>query len=83
LLFSAGFDGLWQLAQEPGATPVWEKAVTGFQVEKLVWQASQAWVVGKCVVGLPVADAPLWQFAQDPGVTPVWLNVAGFHAVVE
>jgi hypothetical protein len=52
LLVNAGNEELWQLAQEPGATPVWPYEVTGFHAEKLVWQASQAWVVGKWVVGL-------------------------------
>jgi hypothetical protein len=72
------------VAQEPGATPVWAYEVTGFQAEKLVWHESQVCVVGKWVVGLPVAAVPLWQVAQEPGVTPVWLKpLAGFHAEVE
>jgi hypothetical protein len=41
----------------PGATPVWLK-VAGIQAVVL-WQVSQAWVVGMCVVGLPVAVVPL------------------------
>jgi hypothetical protein len=60
---------LWQVAQVPGATPVWLK-VAGVQAVVL-WQVSQAAVVGMCVVGLPVADVPLWQVAQVPGATPV------------
>ncbi len=46
---------LWQLAQEPGATPVWEKLV-GFQAA-LVWQASHDCVVAMCVAGLTCALA--------------------------
>jgi hypothetical protein len=50
---------------------------------KLLWQESQAWVVGKWLAGLPVAWLPLWQVEQEPGVTPAWLNLeAGFHAEV-
>ena len=64
----------------PGATPVWLK-VAGVQAEVL-WQVSHDWVVGMCVVGLPVAVVPLWQVAQVPGAMPVWLKVAGVQAEV-
>jgi len=37
-------DPLWQVAQVPGATPVWLK-VAGIQA-RVLWQASQAAVVG-------------------------------------
>jgi hypothetical protein len=71
------------VVQEPGATPVCPNEVTGLNATKLVWQESQARVVGKCEVGLPVALVPLWQVAQEPGTTPAWVNpVAGFHAEV-
>ena len=60
-------DPLWQVAQLPGATPLWLK-VAG--VQALVrWQLSQAAVVGTCPLGLPRAVLPLWQVAQLPGVT--------------
>ena len=48
---------LWQVAQVPGATPVWLN-VAGVQA-LVLWQVSHAWVVGMCVVGLPVAVVPL------------------------
>ena len=48
----------------------------------VLWQVSHAAVVGRCVVGLPVAVVPLWQVAQVPGATPVWLKVAGVQALV-
>jgi hypothetical protein len=37
----------------------------------VLWQESQAAVVGICPPGLPVAVVPLWQVAQVPGATPV------------
>ena len=43
---------------------------------------SHDWVVGICVVDLPVAVVPLWQVAQVPGAMPVWLKVAGVQALV-
>lgn len=48
----------------------------------VVWQESQARVVVKCPLDLPVAEVPLWQVAQLPGVTLVWLNVEGSQALV-
>jgi hypothetical protein len=60
---------LWQVAQVPGATPVWLK-VAGVQAV-VVWQLSQEADVGRWVLDFPVAVVPLWQFAQVPGVTPV------------
>ena len=70
------FDGLplavvplWQVAQEPGATPVWLN-VAGVQAV-VRWQASQLCAVGTWLVGLPFAVVPLWQVAHDPGATPV------------
>ena len=59
---------LWQLAQVPGATPAWLKEA-GLQ-PVVRWQASQDWVVGRCVGVLPAALVPLWQEAQAPGATP-------------
>jgi hypothetical protein len=71
---------LWQVAQVPGATPVWLK-VAG--VQALVrWQLSQAAVVGRWFVGFPLAVVPLWQVAQVPAATPLWLKVAGVQAMV-
>ncbi|MFH1819754.1 MAG: hypothetical protein ABIK08_08880 [Pseudomonadota bacterium] len=64
----------------PGATPLWLK-LAGTQAAVL-WQLSQAAVVGICVVGLPLAMLPLWQVAQVPGAIPLWLKVAGFQATV-
>jgi hypothetical protein len=49
---------------------------------EVLWQVSQAAVVGMCPAGLPLAVVPLWQVAQVPGATPAWVNVAGVHAVV-
>jgi len=37
----------------------------------VLWQVSQAAVVGIWLVGLPVAVVPLWQVEQVPGATPV------------
>ena len=71
---------LWQVAQVPGAMPVWLK-VAGVQADVL-WQVSQDAVVGMWVVGLPVAVVPLWQVEHVPGATPVWLKVAGVQADV-
>ncbi|MDP1924202.1 MAG: hypothetical protein Q8K57_05395 [Thiobacillus sp.] len=69
---------LWQVAQVPGATPLWLK-VAG--VQALVrWQLSHAAVVGRWLVGLPVAVVPLWQVAQVPAATPLWLKVAVLQA---
>jgi hypothetical protein len=48
----------------------------------VLWQVSQAWVVGIWVEDLPVAEVPLWQVAQDPGATPSWVNFAGVQAFV-
>ena len=66
---------LWQVAQVPGATPVWLN-VAGVQAV-VWWQVSHAAVVGTWLDGLPLAGSPLWQVAQVPGATPVWLKVAG------
>jgi len=71
---------LWQLAQLPGATPVWLKVAGSHAVVR--WQVSQDAVVMMWVAGLPFALVPLWQVAQVPGATPAWLKVAGIHAVV-
>jgi hypothetical protein len=65
----------------PAATPLWLK-VAVLQATPILWQLSQDWVVGMCVVGLPVAVVPLWQVAQVPGAMPVWLKVAGVQALV-
>ena len=59
---------------------MWLK-VAGSQAVVL-WQLSQAAVVGMCVPGFPVAVLPLWQVEQVPGATPLWLKVAGSQAVV-
>ena len=48
----------------------------------VVWQVSQAAVVGRWVEGLPVAVVPLWQVAQVPGAAPEWLNRAPENDVV-
>ncbi|MEQ1661062.1 MAG: hypothetical protein ABL877_00015 [Thiobacillus sp.] len=56
--------------------------VAGAQGAFVRWHASQAAVVGMCVVGLPLAVLPLWQVEHVPGATPVWLKVAGVQAVV-
>jgi hypothetical protein len=48
----------------------------------VLWQESQAAVVGICPPGLPLAVVPLWQVEQVPGATPVWLKVAGVQALV-
>jgi hypothetical protein len=70
-------DPLWQVEQVPGATPVWLK-VAGVQA-LVLWQLSQACVVGIWLVGLPVAVEPLWQVEQVPGAIPAWFIVAVFH----
>jgi len=49
--------------------PVWLK-VAGVQADVL-WQLSHEAVVGRWVVGLPVAVVPLWQVEHVPGTTPV------------
>ena len=59
---------MWQVAQVPGATPLWLK-VAGVQ-PVVRWQLSQLWVVGTWPEGLPAAELPLWQLEQVPGVTP-------------
>ena len=59
---------------------MWLK-VAGVQAVVL-WQVSQACVVGMCEVGLPLAVVPLWQVEQAPGATPAWLKAAGFQATV-
>ena len=61
---------VWQLAQVPGATPVWAN-VTG--VHAVVrWQASQKSVVRRCEAAAWTALPPArWQLAQLPGVTPM------------
>jgi hypothetical protein len=71
---------LWQVAQVPGATPLWLKVAGSHAV--VLWQLSHDAVVGTCLADLPVAVLPLWQVEQVPGATPLWLNVAGNHAVV-
>ena len=65
--FPAAFDPLWQVAQVPGATPVWLK-FAGVQA-LVLWQLSQEAVVGTWLNVLPVAVFPLWQLAQLPGAT--------------
>ena len=61
---------MWQVAQLPGATPLWLK-VAGVQA-LVLWQLSQAAVVGMWPDGLPLAEVPLWQVEQVPGATPLW-----------
>jgi len=70
---------LWQLAQ-PDVMPVWFIFAPA-KLVVLVWQVSQAALVGRCVAGLPLAVVPLWQLAQ-PDVMPVWLNAAPAKLVV-
>ena len=65
---------MWQVAHEPGVTPLWLK-VAGIQAV-VRWQVSHEAVVCTCLLGLPVAVVPLWQVAHEPGVTPLWLKVA-------
>jgi hypothetical protein len=60
---------LWQVAQLPGATPVWLNEA-GFQAV-VRWQESQDSVVARWVAVFPVARLPLWQVAHAPGTTPV------------
>jgi hypothetical protein len=48
---------LWQVAQVPGATPVWLN-VAGIQAV-VRWQTSHDAVVAMCVAGLPFAVVPL------------------------
>lgn len=48
---------LWQVEQVPGAIPAWLK-VAGVQA-LVLWQLSQAAVVGIWLAGLPVAVLPL------------------------
>jgi len=55
--------------------------LAGNQAEVL-WQESQAAVVGMWPAGLPLAVEPLWQVEQVPGATPLWLKVAGSQAEV-
>ena len=72
---------LWQLAQVPGATPVWLKVAGIHAVVR--WQVSQDAVVGDVVRGLAAgAGAVVAARRRCPASTPVWLNVAGVHAVV-
>ncbi len=59
---------------------MWLK-VAGFQA-LVLWQLSQAAVVGIWPADLPVAVLPLWQVEQAPGATPVWLKLAGVQALV-
>jgi hypothetical protein len=58
----------------------------GLKALVLVWQVSQALVVGMCVLALPSAfmlvKLPLWQVAQ-PVVMPVWFIAAGLKALVD
>ena len=58
---------LWQVAQVPGATPVWLNVAGIHAVVR--WQESHAAVVAICVAGLPFPVDPLWQVAQVPGAT--------------
>ena len=60
---------LWQEAQVPGATLLW-LIVAGLQ-PVVLWQESQAAVVGRWLPGLPLALVPLWQLEQDPVDTPL------------
>ena len=66
---------LWQVAQVPGATPLWSKPEAGVQAAVL-WQVSQEAVVWMWLPGLPEAIAPVWQVVQVPAVTPTWLKRA-------
>jgi hypothetical protein len=59
---------------QPVTMPVCAYLVTGFQVEKFVWQASQAAAVGMCVAVLlcKAGYEGVWQLMQEPGAMPVW-----------
>ena len=48
---------MWQVAQVPGATPVWLNVAGIHAVVR--WQVSHEAVVGRWVAGLPLAVEPL------------------------
>jgi hypothetical protein len=73
-------DPLWQVAQAPGATPVWLKVAGRHAV--VLWQESQGAVVMTWVLGLAVAVPPLWQVEQEPGATPICLKRAPLNDTV-
>jgi len=68
------FDGLpvaetpWQVAQVPGATPIWLKPALIQVVVR--WHESQEAVVMTWLAGLPVVMLPLWHCAHCPMMTP-------------
>jgi hypothetical protein len=55
---------LWHVEHVCGVTVVWSKRA-GIQA-LVVWQLSQALLLGRCLTGLPVASLPLWQLKQVP-----------------
>ncbi len=69
---------LWQLKHMP-VMLLWSKFAGSHAV--VLWQSSQAAVVGKWLDGLPGALDPLWQLAQVP-ITWAWSARAGSHALV-
>jgi hypothetical protein len=80
------FAPVWQVAQLPGATPVWLNSVPANDDVDL-WQVSHAAFVTTCVAGLnngvtPANDAPLWQLEQ-PVAMPVWFIIVPENVVVD
>jgi hypothetical protein len=71
---------LWQVAQDPAATPAWLNAAPVHA--EVRWQESHDAVVTTCPGGLPPAVAPLWQDAQVPGTTPKWTKRAPVNVTV-
>ena len=54
--------GMWQVLQSSNSPCTsWYWLLAG-----LVWQSSQAAVVGMWLADLPVAVTPLWQLAHEP-----------------
>jgi hypothetical protein len=60
-------DPLWQVAQVPGATPVWLNVAGIHAVVR--WHVSHEAVVGRWLADLPFAVEALWQVAQVPAAT--------------
>ncbi len=69
---------LWQVKHMP-LTPEWSKFAGSHAA--VLWQSSQAAVVGRWLEGLPGATDPLWQLAQVP-ITCAWSVRAGSQALV-
>ena len=48
----------------------------------MVWQVSQAFVVGKWVAGLPIDLRPSWQETQAPNTSAWSIRMTGLQAIV-